>query len=383
MNVEINEDIYAPNPLSFDGLVPDPSRPISAPDDLDAFIRTNIRGMSRISVRKHMGGRRYSHINAVITGAGYDELPRATAVQISRGVMAIAAEDYEITSESARYMCQALIYKKAQGDPKKLSVIIEVGSSGAWNQEYSTTVQAPDHADQMFISHIHLCHAEILNQAKVISSLGSAALANVSEVFVAKENALQARADADRLALDADRETKAEENKNKRWQQMFGLAQKAVTTGVAQYMAGQNQQMMSSAPQPAAPPEPTETPDWARAAAGEAVELTPEPVSLEADPDDPPMEHGILDPFDHGLAECARSLYGSITVAQWPKLMGALSSAQLKLLLKLEEPESDNSVRKAVAKFGETIRPAQQVALMSILDHHQVAALMQMRQVDE
>ena len=354
--------------------------------------------MSRISVRKHMGGRKYGHINAVVTGAGYDEMPRATASQISRAVMAIAADDQEKTSETCRYMCQGLIYKAAKGDPKKLAVIIEVGSSGAWDQDYSVAVQAPEHADQMFITHIHELHRENLNMAKVIASLGTAALANVSEVFIAKENAMVARADADRVALEAERNTEAEKNKQKNWQQMFGLAKQAVGAGVVQYMAGQAAQKLGGGAPPAAvvaplAPEPTDTPDWARAAAGEAVELPvrgaeleePDednelPVELEDDNDD--MASSILDPHEHGLSACASSLYKSITVGQWPKLMGTLTKGQMNLLLKLENPESDDDVRKAIAKFTKSIKPLQTIAMVGILTSEQSVALMSMRSVE-
>ena len=407
MNDGIDEDIYGTEPLTFDGDMPQPSRVVSAPDDLDSFIKANLRGMSRISVRKHLGGRKYGHVNAVVTGAGHDELPRATTSQISRAVMAIAADDQEKTSETCRYMCQGLIYKKATGDPKKLAVIIEVGSSGAWDQDYSVAVQAPEHADQMFLGHINQLHGEVLNMAKVIASLGTAALANVSEVFIAKENAMVARADADRVALEAERSTEAEKNKQKNWQQMFGLAKQAVGAGVVQYMAGQAANKLGGpiAPQAAvaaAPlaPQPTDTPDWARAAAGEAVELPvpgmverldedelelgfDEERDLDDELEDDDMQSSILDPHEHGLSACASSLYRSITVRQWPKLMGTLSKGQMNLLLKLEDPESDAEVRKAIAKFTKSIKPLQTVAMIGILTSEQSAALMSMRSVEE
>ena len=104
---------------------------------------------------------------------------------------------------------------------------------------------------------------------------------------------------------------------------------------------------------------------------------------LDDELEDDDMQSSILDPHEHGLSACASSLYRSITVRQWPKLMGTLSKGQMNLLLKLEDPESDAEVRKAIAKFTKSIKPLQTVAMIGILTSEQSAALMSMRSVEE
>jgi hypothetical protein len=131
-------------PLEFESGVPNPARFPPAPDELVAFVRQYLRGLSRISIKIWHGRKRYSQLNAVIVGAEHDQLPNASVDQIVRAIMAVAQDYYEGIDQPCKFMAQALVYVKATGDPVKKASHFELGSGGD-ELTYAENVAAPEH----------------------------------------------------------------------------------------------------------------------------------------------------------------------------------------------------------------------------------------------
>jgi hypothetical protein len=369
-------------PLEFESGVPNPARFPPAPDELVAFVRQYLRGLSRISIKIWHGRKRYSQLNAVIVGAEHDQLPNASVDQIVRAIMAVAQDYYEGIDQPCKFMAQALVYVKATGDPVKKASHFELGSA--------ENVAAPEHQDDMLFGHIRECHREILDQAKIISEIGREAIKNAGQVFQAKQEALDAQAAANAVVLDSRRDEASERAREKKWERGFKMLEKAINTGIAQAVVekhtGVHLPLPPGATHAAATPLPgnaantpaitapvTPTPAWAAAAQGGTSVGVTKPPPPKSEPDTAGDNED--DDLDESYADQGRKLYASITASQWPDLFEALTKAQVKLLRALEDPTDDATVLRTTAKFRGGLKDAVMARLAQVLTVEQIAAV--------
>jgi hypothetical protein len=370
-------------PLEYQGGIPNPARFPPAPDELLAFVRQYHRGLSRVTVKLWQGRKRYGQLNAITVGARHDELPTASVDQIVRAIMAVAQDYYEGVDTPCKFMCQAHVYTKATGDPTRKALHFELGAGPGEEHGYSyaESIGAPEQVDDVLLSHIRECHREILDQAKIISEIGREAITNAGQVFQAKQEALDAQAQAQMVVMDARREERSQAAQEKKWERGFKMLEKAINTGIAQAVVSNATGV--SLPMPGATPgaEPqqiaaptTPPPSWAAAATGAKV-LPAAAPELDTDEDE--------DDEDMTYASKGAKLYASITADQWPDLFEALTKTQMKLLRVLQNATDDAAVLEAAGKFRKGLKEASMKRLAQILTIQQVAAVIELASAAE
>lgn len=382
---EYSDTSYQAYPLSFDSAIPNPSVIPPAPDELVAHIRKYHRGLSRCVVKVWHGRKRYSNINSVVVGAERGETPSASVDQIVRAVMSIGQDHYEGIDQACKFMVQSYVWPKETGDPIRKAVHFEIGDAGYGGDPYSEQINAPEALDDILLSHIRDCHKEVLDQSRIIQEIGKEAIQNAGAVFRARQEALDAQAEANSVVLSTRADENIERSRQKKWDRMFGMMEKMMNTGVAQAIAsgagaGIQQALMpgqqpvaGSVVQQAVPETPR--PAWASAAMGKPAIAPPQNLEDETDhtKDD---EDDVPDDLDYKAQ--GKELYASITAEQWPDLFDLLTKAQTKALRSLKDPESNEAVLVDVAKFREGLKESSFKALARILTVPQIATVLQL-----
>jgi len=370
-------------PLSFEKDPPDPLAIPSAPDDLAEGIEDNMRGLSRVSVKVKRGRKSFTQINAVILGAKYDETPRATAQQIERAVMAIAQDRYEMSGEPTGFMAQLLVYKKATGNRKKIAFHFVLGAD-EHGGIYTESRRSDSEDESIFIAHIRECHREILDQAKLIGAIGKAAIENAGQVFVAKNEAAEAKAEALMIQVQAERDSQQDAAKEKKWDRGFKMFEKMMDKGMGQIAMAKLTGASQSAPVAPSPATvtTTATPSWAEAATGGTVTQleTPETqTQAPAKPIEDTVEAEIDGiEMDDYLAK-ARHLYSSITAEQWPELFTILTKKQVELLKECKNPPNLDALWKTMRELAASLKEKHLKAVGQICSQAQMALIIELQ----
>jgi hypothetical protein len=373
--------------LIFEEGIPTPDHIPDADDELRAFLKTNHKGLSRIAVKLQIGRKRFVQLNSLSIGATYGETPQASVDQIARAIMSIGQDYFEQHDELAKFMVQASVYKKASGDPARRATHFEIGrADGFGGDSYAAPTHSNEAFDELLVRQQQVMFDRIMEQNKTIAAMGEKAIGMMSDVFVAKEEALQARAEANAVAYDAKREDAEAKRRDAKWERGFKMLEKGFNTGLGQLAVNAAQQKLGSS-SPAGIPSTAQIPStpkpaWARAAQGEKVEVpavaapaveAPAPAALEA-----PSEEELPDELTQlksGPAADAVALYRSITAEQWPVLATELTKKQFKLLRTFAEPESDETALAAVFEFKEGLKESAMSAIMGIMTAEQVGSL--------
>jgi hypothetical protein len=359
--------------------------PPASPDELLAFIKSYHRGLHKITVKLWQGRKRYSQLNSVLVGATHDELPSASIDQIARAVMAVAQDYYESTDQPCKFMAQAHVFLKATGDAARKAFHFELGHGHDGAEAFSEHIGAPEHMDDVMLGHIRECHREILDQARIISEIGREAIQNAGQVFAAKQEALDAQAQAQMVILDSRREEAKERAQQQKWEKGFKMLEKAINTGIAQAVVASATGRPVAGALPAAAaggvavqapsPPTTPTPSWA-AAAGRAVAPSAPAPALAPATSSPDTEDNEME--DDSYAFKGRKLYASITAEQWPELFEALTKTQVRLIKGLKDAASDEDVLTAAGKLRKSIKDTQMAKLGAVLTVEQIATVIEL-----
>jgi hypothetical protein len=390
-----HEDVHlsGPFPLEFSAGIPNPGRFPPAPDELVNLVAQYHRGLNRVAVKIHHGRKRYSQINSIIIGARHDELPAATVDQIVRAVLAIAQDHYETTDQAASYMAQLFVHLKPTGDPVRKACHFQLGSEYGGSQDpYTEYTQAPEHLDEVLLTHIRECHVKIMDQANVIAEIGKTAIQNAGQVFQYKQEALDAQAAAQSVILDARRDEARERASQAKWDRGFKMLEKAVNSGIAQALVsagtggavslpgGAAPAALAGAPgvPGAAPAQPeTPMPAWASGGGPGKVPATVTTTTVASSSDD------SFDDLELSLVDKGRRLYASVSADQWPELFEELTKAQVKHLRVLKAPESEAAMLDAVKKFRGSMKDGQLARLGAILNVQQLALIIELASAAE
>ena len=399
-------------PFTFEGPVPQPHRLPSPPDELVTHINQFAEGLDRVTVKVHTGRKRYAQINSIKIGALHGQRPKASVDQICKGVMAIAQDLVEERGQGQRFMIQAHVYLKPTGDAVRKSCHIELGEQDG--HSVSESVDAPDRVDEVLLGHIRELHKHVLEQSRVIQTIGQSAIENTAHVFQARNEALEMQAAAQQTVLQnqaAERADQAREARVDRVLQTFeALAPVALKHALSGVSPGQLSQLVGATPAaapggapqvpqaPAAAPSPSPMPAWAAAVQPPAAPPTPPtpPPSPSAPP--VPAQTGAIDnvapeglpphaPEDgpdanqHPVASLAHTLFHSIEPDQWGRLIDLLTKAQLQDLRQCGRVEEDEQACKVLVRFASKLKADQQVGLLGILSGPQMQWVMRLQSV--
>lgn len=378
------------HPIEFEAGLPNPTRIPGAPDELVSHIRQYHRGLERVTVKLYTGRKRTRQLNAIQVGAKQGELPRAGVEVICRAIMAICGDYYEETAQDARFQIQAHVWVTGGTEPSRKSCTVELGEGGQIEGDY----RDPDkQLDTVLISHLQVCQDKLIEMADKVADIGKAAIENASAVFKAREDAMEARAEAIALVAQANLERDQQQARNARMNKlvdMFGGALKTGTGQMAAHLAGkiaanpglmQNLGMGGGAlvpapsPSPVAvpegPPPPFSPPNWV---AGASPSPSPSPSDTTDDVTEIP---------DQAWAHVARTIGTTISNEQWFALVEILTKSQLKLLRTLAEAQTDEDAFKGVLEFQGKLKPDQHAKLLKAITPDQIGLLIDLHSAAE
>lgn len=380
-------------PLDYSSGIPNPVRIPATPDELISFLRQYHRGLSKVTVKLWQGRKRYSQLNSVQVNARHDELPEASIDSIARAILAVAQDYYESCDTPCKFMAQAHVYLKPTGEASRKAFHFELGhgpGDGYEGSSFSEHISAPEHVDDVFMGHIRECHREILDQARIISEIGREAIANAGQVFQAKQEALDAQAQAQMVVLDSRREEAKDRAQQQKWDKGFKMLEKAINTGIAQAVVSSATgrpvtAMPGATPTPAiSAPQATPTPSWAAAASGTVAQSPAPAVAAQQSVSRLDVaEENDDDMTNETYAAKGRKLYASITAEQWPELFEALTKAQVRQLKGLKDASDDADVLAAARKLRNGLKDTQLAKLGGVLAVEQLATVIELASAAE
>lgn len=358
--------------IEFDGTPPMPDRVLPAPDELHSHIQQHHKGLHRISVKIMHGRRRYSGVGAIKVGAGYDEVPEASPDDLVAAVMAIACDHVERLDKRCKFLVQSHTYKTPTGDPVRKGVHIELGDSRDMEGSYVEQIEDPEKLDSVLLSHIRQCHTEILNQAKVIGEIGKAAIKNAGEVFAAKEDAIQARAEVMQHLAETRIEGQIARNEDKRKGEMMEMLREAVGVAIKQMNDRKKSEKFAGFQSPATTSSQTQTPETQAAPSF----LDPTTIAATATETTKPTKNKADMPT---IAKKLKTILSSLDDDQIAKLKKALTKTQWAMLESATATRSDKAAKPIIAKFAASVerRPMTILKVARVLPSDATNALME------
>jgi len=373
------------HPIEFESGLPNPTRIPSAPDELLAHIRQYHRGLDRVTIKLYTGRKRMRQINAIHVGAKQGELPRAGIEVICRAIMAVCGDLHEETAQDARFQIQAHVWLGGT-EPQRKSCQVELGDGGEVEGNYQ---DSDKQLDTVLISHLQVCQDKVIELAGTVAEIGKVAIENASSIFKAREDAMQARAEAESAiaAMNLERDANAARNQRmNKLLEMFGGALKSGTGQVAAHIAGkvaQSPGLMQAvglsgpalaplpSPAPDSPPAPFSAPSWVTGA-------SPSPSPSASDTTDV-----VTEIPDQAWAEVARTIGTTISNEQWFALVEILSKTQIKILRKLAEAQTDDDAFVGVREFQAKLKPDQHMKLLKAISADQIGLLIDLQSAAE
>lgn len=377
-------------PFSYEAAMPSPSKIPAPPDELLSHLRAHHVGLSRITIKICHGRKSYAQLNAISVGAAHGQTPAVTVDQLGRAIMAVCQDHYEEVDRHCKFMVQCYIHQKPTGDPTRRSVHFDLGQTEDGYDYTEMNSRSPEQLDEVLLRQINLSFDRIMEQSRIIESIGKASIENTGALFQARQEALDAQRAADLQILDYERGVTQERGKEARSNKIMGMLETAVSLGISQYVAAQGGVMPGVAAQ--APvvvqqqPLPVSgTPAWAQGAIGAAgtpaapaAVTTPSPTPSTTTTVAPHNPYTMVPPADTSPLAKGRNLWTSLTNEQWPKLNEILTKKQIRNLSALRTSQSDDDVLDAVALFRAALRDEQFFALQSAFTQAQLQLIIEL-----
>ena len=337
-----------------------PDRVLPAPDELHAFVQAHHRGLHRLSVKLMLGRRRYSNVGAIRVGCSFDEVPDASPDELVSAIMAIASDQLEHNDSRSKFLVQAHGYNRATGDPTRKGVHIELGTArDMGGSPYVESIEDPERLDAVLLAHIRQCHGEILQQAQVIAEIGRAAIKNAGEVFAAKEDAIQARAEVMQHLAETRIEGQIARSEDKRKGEMMEMLRDAMGLAIKQMAENKKAAKFT----PAVQKDTAEKPKSAEQSSVLSQAMQPKPETKET----MTISKKLMGAFD------------SLTSEQTAALKKALTKTQWSLLEQVQSASDDAAATPLVQKFAASLErsPARIFKMAKVLPKQAADTIME------